>query len=177
MDGIRCDVTGKHRGCTDGSDGLARAIESDRQRMINVGGNRSLAEHHTVRLDSGLLTNRQRCSAERKRYFDPVVCSEQHWNRAWSTTPTGRHIGDADFRMIGKSLERQQKLLGLRQARKQFVLFRRDRLAGLREHSSRRKHARTSHERLFKRFVSIFNDTATTEIYTLSLDAVLFLEW
>jgi hypothetical protein len=55
VDGVRCDLTGKHRGCTDRPDGPARAIESDRQRMINVGGNRSLAQYHTVRSIVGSL--------------------------------------------------------------------------------------------------------------------------
>ena len=37
MDGVRSNLAGKHRGRTDRSQRAARAIESDRQRVINQG--------------------------------------------------------------------------------------------------------------------------------------------
>src|SRR5882757_2916455 len=140
-DGIRSNLAGEHRGSADRSDSLTGPVISERKRVVDVGGYRSIADHKTVRLDGGFLAGRQRRDAKRKRHFDPVAGSKQHRNGSGGATSIGGYIDDADLRMIGKSRARQQKPFGPRQPCERSIILRRDRLAGLRKYRRRRDHA------------------------------------
>jgi hypothetical protein len=149
-------LAGKHRGGANRSDRPAGTIICYRKSVIDVGGDRSLIEHQTVWLYCRLLSDRQCRDAERKRHLDPVARPKQHRNCARGAGLVGRHIGDADLRMVGESLQRQKELLGPRQqSERAFIILCKDRLTGLREHCSGRYYSGTLRQRFRQSFITV----------------------
>ena len=110
---VRSSLAGKHRGGANRSDRLAWTVEGYRQRMIDVGRNRSFTQHQTVHLDYGLFSDSQGGNAKRKRQLNLVACSKQHRDRARGTGSIRRHVDDTDLRMVGEFLQWQQECSAL----------------------------------------------------------------
>ena len=65
-----------------------------------------------------------------------------------------RHIGDADFRAVGKCRQRQQEAVGLRQAGQRPIALL-GRLHGVGKYRRRRKHRRTRRQRFRERRIAV----------------------